>query len=70
LRAHVGATRCTVWAFHNGNYFTSGNPQRRLTTVFEAIDHRKSKLAEYDLIKGELLNGFAGVLKELLMAAG
>lgn len=70
LRQHVGATRCTVWAFHNGNYFTSGNPQRRLTTVFEAIDHRKSKLAEYDLIKGELLNGFAGVLKELLMAAG
>lgn len=70
LRMHTQATRVTVWAFHNGNYFTSGNPQRRLTTVFEAIDHHKTNLSEYDLIKGELLNGFAGILKELLAAAG
>lgn len=69
LRQTTGATRTTVWAFHNGSYFSSGNPQRRLTTVFEAMPIGRSYKSEYDLIKGELLNGFSGILKELLIGA-
>lgn len=26
LRAKAGATRITVWSFHNGNYFATGAP--------------------------------------------
>lgn len=70
LRAITKATRTTVWAFHNGSYFTSGNPQRRLTTVFEAMSGESHYIAEYDLIRGELLNGFSNILKELLISAG
>lgn len=70
LRQEVGATRVTVWAFHNGSYFTTGNPQRRLTTVFEAMTHNHMIKSEYDLLRSELLNGFASILKQLLIPAG
>lgn len=69
FRAEAKATRVSVWSFHNGNYFTTGNPQRKLTTVFEATPPDKDVGAEYDMIRGELLNGFAVVLKHLSLGA-
>lgn len=70
LRRETNATRITIWAFHNGSYFTTGSPQRRLTTVFEAMPHSAAYKSEYDLLRGELLNGFSSILKDLLISSG
>lgn len=69
LRITTGATRVTIWAFHNGSYFTTGNPQRRLTTVFEAMPPSTKVKSEYDIIRGELLNGFTDILRPMLLSS-
>lgn len=69
FRIYAKADRVTVWSFHNGNYFSTGIPQRKLTTVFEAIPPDKEEASEYDIVHNELLNGFALVLKRLNLGA-
>lgn len=69
LREKAEADRVTVWSFHNGSYFSTGVPQRKVSTVFEALPPDRETASEYDILRGELLNGFTLILSRLNLGA-
>lgn len=68
LRVKAGATRVTLWSFHNGSYYSTGNPQRKIQTTFETLPPDRKVPSEADILKSESVNGFLCVLKP--MSAG
>lgn len=62
LRTRVNATRVTLWSFHNGSYYSTGNPQRKLQTTFEALPGDREVPSEADILQNESVNGFLVVL--------
>lgn len=65
LRSKAGATRVTMWSFHNGSYYSTGNPQRKIQTTFEALTPERKVPSEADVMKNESVNGFLCVLQPL-----
>lgn len=69
LRKSSGATRVTLWSFHNGSFYSTGNPQRKIQTTFEALPPDRHAASEADLMQNESVNGFLVVLQPLMSGA-
>lgn len=66
LRRDSGATRVTLWSFHNGSYYSTGNPQRKIQTTFEALPPDRHAASEADVMQNESVNGFLVVLQPMM----
>ena len=69
LRSACGATRVTLWSFHNGSYYSTGNPQRKIQTTFEALPPDRHAASEADVMQNESVNGFIVVLQPMMSGA-